>query len=149
MTGVHAPASERLDRRLVTTDTGCLEWTGATNDGGYGRIKVNGENALTHQLAWELTNGPIPEGLCVLHHCDNPPCCQTEPTEDYPDGHLFLGTRVDNNADRDTKGRHAGMKITHCPDGHEYTEANTYVCRKGHRSCRACNNARARARRAA
>jgi len=46
-----------------------------------------------------VANGPIPPGLCVLHHCDNPPCVETGP------GHLFLGTRAVNNADMVSKGR--------------------------------------------
>ncbi len=54
---------------------------------------------MTHRVAWEDANGPVPDGKCVLHKCDNPPCCNPE--------HLFLGTREENNADRDAKGRTA------------------------------------------
>jgi hypothetical protein len=52
---------------------------------------------LVHRVAWELWRGSVPTGLCVLHHCDNPPCFN-------PD-HLFLGTDADNAADKYAKGR--------------------------------------------
>jgi len=48
-------------------------------------------------VAWELLNGPVPGGMHVCHSCDNPPCCNP--------AHLFLGTAVDNAADREAKGR--------------------------------------------
>lgn len=53
----------------------------------------------THVAAWEATHGPVPKGLWVLHHCDNPICCNP--------GHLFLGTAADNTQDSWRKGRHA------------------------------------------
>jgi len=75
----------------------------------------------------------------VLHHCDNPPCC--EAIEEH---HLFLGTQAENNADRATKGRNGdnGEKArTHCPANHLYDEANTRVSKNGKRQCRACDRA--------
>lgn len=50
-----------------------------------------------HRYAWLITNGPIPAGASVLHHCDNPPCVR-------PD-HLFLGNALDNAQDKVQKGR--------------------------------------------
>jgi hypothetical protein len=52
---------------------------------------------LAHRVSWAIHNGPIPDGLLVLHRCDNPACVR-------PD-HLFLGTDKDNAADREKKGR--------------------------------------------
>jgi len=83
-------------------------------------------------------------------HCDNPPCCQTEPTEGYPEGHLFPGTQKQNVDDMVAKGRHntSFAARTHCPQKHSYDEANTYMTSRGSRYCRACGAASARARRA-
>ena len=146
MGGAPGTPGERLSRRLVVKESGCLEWTGATDRSGYGRIMGFDPGAMfTHRLAWELANGPIPDGLNVLHHCDNPPCCQTEPTEGYPDGHLFLGTHADNARDKIAKGRDHNQLKTQCPQGHPYDEANTYMGgskgRRHHRQCRICNKA--------
>jgi hypothetical protein len=135
-------ASAILAVRLVRMPNGCLEWTGATSC-GYGNIRIKGKTVKTHRLVWELVNGPIPDGLHVLHHCDNRPCCQTKPTEGFPEGHLFLGTPADNAADRVAKGRNginAQAAKTHCRQGHLYDEANTHWYR-GRRDCRACNRA--------
>ena len=149
MTGTEAPPAERLARHLITMANGCIEWTGHTNDRGYGKLSVGTSTVYTHRFAWELANGPILDGLQVLHHCDNPPCCQTEPTEGYPDGHLFLGTQLDNVRDMITKGRWRGNgndKKTHCPDNHPYDIANTYTRPNGQRGCRKCRRIQDRAR---
>lgn len=60
-----------------------------------------------HRLAWIEAHGPIPDGLYVLHHCDNRPCCNPFGTR-----HLFLGTNLDNMADMVAKGRHS-HRTTH------------------------------------
>jgi len=134
-----ATPAERFTASLIRTPNGCLEWTRHRTPQGYGQM---GKGVLAHRFAWELAYGPIPDGLCVLHHCDNPPCCETSPSEAYPDGHLFLGTKADNNADMLAKKRgrqgEAQRAITHCPQGHAYDEANTHVTPKGYRRCRAC-----------
>ena len=76
---------------------GCWPWQAHCNDDGYGKIKIDGKVISAHRLSWEIHFGPIPEGMKVLHKCDNPPCVR-------PD-HLFLGTDLDNHKDCVTKGR--------------------------------------------
>ncbi len=77
----------------------CWEWTAGKDANSYGRILVRSHNLHAHRVAWRLTFGAIPDGLCVCHHCDNPDCCNPY--------HLFLGSMADNMADRDAKGRQA------------------------------------------
>lgn len=93
------PVAQRLAAKLEPMGE-CLVFTGTKTDQGYGRINVGGKQAGAHRVAWELAHGAIPFGLCVLHRCDNPPCCYV--------GHLFLGTVAANNADRAAKGRSKG-----------------------------------------
>lgn len=74
----------------------CWEWRG-TRPGEYGTVRIDGRGVLAHRLVYETAVEPIPEGMMVCHHCDNPPCCN--PT------HLFLGTAHDNIRDMMSKGR--------------------------------------------
>lgn len=81
----------------------CIEWDGAKNKGGYGRrFPMRGTPELVHRAAWEIVNGPIPPGMCILHRCDNRACFNV--------AHLFLGTQEDNMADMKAKGRRLGKR---------------------------------------
>jgi HNH endonuclease len=133
------PVDERFWAK-VKRGPGCWEWQGYRDRKGYGRIGGGKDSQLVHRLSWSLHHGD-PGELCVLHHCDNPPCVN-------PD-HLFLGTIQDNNADMIAKGRRRpDVRATHCKRGHEYTSENTYEYR-GARHCIQCSRERTRALRAA
>lgn len=74
----------------------CWEWTGYKNAKGYGVLNLRGVRVLAHRMAYQM-RAEIPDGMFVLHHCDNPGCVKFK--------HLFLGTLAENNTDMTNKGR--------------------------------------------
>lgn len=95
--------SERLANKWkVNESSGCWEWTASRTPFGYGKFSVGGKhggwmNAM--RAAWLVWVGPIPDGMCVCHKCDNPSCINPE--------HLFAGSAADNMHDMYGKSRNA------------------------------------------
>jgi hypothetical protein len=101
------PLTETLDRFTHTIpETGCHWYAGSQDRHGYGVIyRLAGgikRSWLAHRVSYERHKGPIPDGLHILHSCDNPSCVN-------PD-HLRTGTQADNNRDRDERGRQVAVK---------------------------------------
>ena len=74
----------------------CWEWSAALVK-GYGVFWIEYKNHYAHRVSWVVLNGPILDGLCILHKCDNPKCVNPN--------HLFVGSCKDNMRDMISKGR--------------------------------------------
>lgn len=97
--------SLRFYKNIIISDD-CWGWSGTIMN-GYGKLQVKNRQILAHRYSWQIHNGPIPFGLHVLHHCDNPPCSNPK--------HLFLGTDKDNSDDKLKKGRGNHLKGENAP----------------------------------
>lgn len=104
--GYRPAPTERLwtDERVsrfwgrVRKGEGCWEWQALRSGQGYGMFPIANRHYGAHRASWEITNGPIPDGMVVRHDCDNPPCVR-------PD-HLRIGTHQDNVMDAVERRRH-------------------------------------------
>lgn len=104
--GRAVPVEERYWKYVIPEpNSGCWLWIGATTQRGYGHILRGrqGGYVLAHRLSYEMHKGPIPEGMMVLHKCDNPFCSN-------PD-HLYIGSAQQNTIDMQTRGL-GGRKLT-------------------------------------
>lgn len=122
----------------VDTSGECWVWTGMRDPKGYGRLsrkRVSPAPILVHRYSWRLAGNAIPDGLAILHRCDNPPCVRPS--------HLFVGTLTDNNRDMRAKGRGAPMPDRwngRCKNGHLMADNREgdacLTCRRAYRKRR-------------
>lgn len=111
----------------VLRKPGCWTWLAGKNTAGYGSFWFHGRLVMAHRVSWMLEHGPIPDGLFVLHHCDNPPCVNPK--------HLFLGTARDNLIDAISKGRHHAPQPRHGEQNSSAKLTQQYVSKMRHLRC--------------
>lgn len=148
---------DRFYDKIDVLENDCWQWTGARVPAGYGQ-KWNGERVVTaHGWSYEHFVGPIPEGMQLDHLCHTgDKACKGGVTCPHRrcvnPAHLEPVTSLENSR-RGLAGALNGARqsaITHCPQHHEYTDANTYWRPDGRgRHCRTCTYERNKARRLA
>ena len=128
--------SSRFWAKVRKTDT-CWLWIGATQSRGYGSFGIDGRSRSVHRLVWEITAGPIPDGLTINHLCGVKACVNP--------AHLEVATYAQNNQHAHDTGLAPPSRLSvsnaaklTCPAGHFYTPENTYTNPRGHRQCRTC-----------
>lgn len=95
--------AEYLERHTTVQPNGCWEWQRCLDGFGYGLSKWLGKLHRAHRLAYYAQHGQFtPRGIVLRHKCDNPKCCNP--------AHLVVGTRAENNQDRDDRGRHVALR---------------------------------------
>ena len=145
---------ELYQRAVHMPRSGCMVWDGRMNQHGYAVIAISRNHAAevgfprtisVHRLAWELANGPIPEGMEIDHLCRNHACINVD--------HLEVVTHAENVRRGDgpilSSFRLQAQRLlereaykTHCKHGHALTDDNVYTDPRGFRACRECQRKR-------
>lgn len=122
-------------RAKIKLEGGCAIWVGLRSKGGYGRFSVSGREVYVHRWAYESFVGQVPDGKELDHVCRNHACAGVTPGGVVL-GHLEPVTHRENNL----RGvlNNGRSQRTHCPQGHAYDAANTYINPRGERQCREC-----------
>jgi HNH endonuclease len=126
---------ERFWAKVEKTET-CWLWTASKFSNGYGQFQTPAKNNLAHRLSYELTVGPVPDGLQLDHLCRNVACVRPDHLEP-----VTCQVNITRGLVPIVSGEHNRVK-THCPDGHPYSGDNLHVNAAGSRVCLTCLRAK-------
>lgn len=134
-----AEMAARVYSKVELDAEGCLIWPFATNKGGYGLIKVNGGNKITHRLTYRAKYGEVPEGLELDHTCEKRRCANPDCLEPV--------THAENLRRSRERGRFkpARKEGDLCAEGHLLVGDNIWKARKRGRTyllCATCTKAK-------
>lgn len=130
---------QRVLANVKQDENGCWIWQGQRANNGYGSTNYRGKTKILHRMMYKVFHQrDLRDNEYVCHSCDVKLCCNPM--------HLWIGSNSDNVKDSARKGRHAEVKVTHCPRNHPYDAENTYITPRGLRNCKLCARIRNRLR---
>jgi hypothetical protein len=116
---------------IIINSSDCWIWNRGLDGKGYGQLWLNGKCQRAHRVSYMLYhNVTLTPQEKLRHTCDTPRCINPN--------HLLIGSQQQNMADMIIRGRHWSTQKTHCKNGHQFDEENTYRY-KERRSCKQCN----------
>ena len=98
----------RISAKIQFAEDSCCIWTGGIGSDGYPILWFEGKSRRAHKWLWKFHNGPVPDGLWVLHRCDTPACVNWVKC-------LWIGTPKENSQDRNVKKRNADIRGVNNP----------------------------------
>lgn len=103
--GVYArkPLKERFEAKVKKMENGCHEWQSTLHRDGYGKFWHETGQVQAHRMSYQIHHGEVPDGMWVLHRCDNRKCVNPE--------HLYLGDAKQNAQDMHNRGRAVGRLV--------------------------------------
>lgn len=133
VTNIVGDDAARFASKYEVQPDGCWRWTSPPDEDNYGRFGADGVTYRAHVYAWIQENGPLPEGMTVDHECHNLAAARKECTGGVTcvhrlcvnPAHLIARSIGDNMRASATSVVSVNLAKTHCPEGHEFTEANT------------------------
>ena len=147
---IHLLSSRKLYRKIKDPaqrfwsktrpgENGCIEWAAHKTPQGYGQFSWMSEPVLAHRWVYEASRGLIPEGMVIDHLCRNRACVNVDHLEC-----VTMGENTRRGTLHDVQ-RAKAKTITHCRHGHPLFGDNLLITSSGHRSCRKCQRANAKA----